>query len=737
MNSKSILLYYVFFFSIIYSGTQISGLVIEENNEPVSYANVYIENSYDGASTDLDGKFTFISNEVGKQIIICSYVGYESFIDTLILNNIDIKLNIALKRKVSTANEVIVTAGTFEASDENRVVILNPIDIVSTAGARGDITGALQALPGSQPRGEEEGLFVRGGDASESKTIVDGLVIQNPYFSSVPDIPQRGRFTPFEFEGTVFSTGGYSAIYGQALSSIVDLTTWNRFGDVDAHTIGITPLSLSYGRPFGNEDITCGINLNYTNLKYYNDFNNSKTLNNFFRNRVSFIKPPEGFQINTNFKKKMNKGTLKYYGRYSANNLIFDIEEGSFNLENNNIYISSIYNGIIKDDVSMNIGFSYSSNEDDRFLVYNPANGEELNLDIASNDNLYQIRSVFSRKLFSNSILRYGIHLFDQYNEYSQFDSLYQKEEKIIDEFMMAGFFELDMKLSRTIAFRLGGRLESSKFLDKTNAAPRFSFAYKLGRFDQISYAYGKFYQTPDLGFDQWYRDVGAAYDTHNMNLDFESSTHHILNYQWVKNNRVFRVELYDKEYNNLIRIDDDLNLNNNGYGYAKGIDIFWRDNKFTFENIDFWLSYSYLNTKRQYRDYPRLITPAFAAEHILTLIFKQNFEISKSQFQLSLGYTLTSGRPYYDPFNDLEYTTENYQSFNIGGSIIPPIGENNFLVIFFNLENPFGYRNSFGYRYRDFDYITALDEPDEIRPPSLRTFFIGCFMFFDTGNNE
>ena len=78
----------------------------------------------------------------------------------------------------------------------------------------------------------------------------------------------------------------------------------------------------------------------------------------------------------------MNKGTLKYYGRYSANNLIFDIEEGSFNLENNNIYISSIYNGIIKDDVSMNVGFSYSSNEDDRFLAYNPANGEELNLDI-------------------------------------------------------------------------------------------------------------------------------------------------------------------------------------------------------------------------------------------------------------------------------------------------------------------------------------------------------------------
>ena len=86
---------------------------------------------------------------------------------------------------------------------------------------------------------------MRGGDAVESKTIVDGLLIQNPYDSSVPHIPQRGRFTPFEFEGTVFSTGGYSAQYGQALSSVVDLTTWNRFDEIDAHTVGITPLNLT------------------------------------------------------------------------------------------------------------------------------------------------------------------------------------------------------------------------------------------------------------------------------------------------------------------------------------------------------------------------------------------------------------------------------------------------------------------------------------------------------------
>ena len=51
-------------------------------------------------------------------------------------------------------------------------------------------------------------------------------------------------------------------------------------------------------------------------------------------------------------------------------------------------------------------------------------------------------------------------------------------------------------------------------------------------------------------------------------------------------------------------------------------------------------------------------------------------------------------------------------------------------MVVFFNISNPFGYRNSFGYNFVDFD-STELDSPDEKLPGSLRSVFIGCFMFF------
>ena len=78
-------------------------------------------------------------------------------------------------------------------------------------------------MPGAQQIGEQEGLFVRGGTGEETKQFIDGTLVNNPYYTSVPDIATRGRFSPFLFKGTVFSTGGYSALYGQALSSAVIL----------------------------------------------------------------------------------------------------------------------------------------------------------------------------------------------------------------------------------------------------------------------------------------------------------------------------------------------------------------------------------------------------------------------------------------------------------------------------------------------------------------------------------
>ena len=83
----------------------------------------------------------------------------------------------------------------------------------------------MQTLPGTQSVGEDGRLFVRGGEADETQTYVDGIRVAQPYGASAQNLPTRGRFSPLLFSGISFSTGGYSAEYGDALSSVLLLNT--------------------------------------------------------------------------------------------------------------------------------------------------------------------------------------------------------------------------------------------------------------------------------------------------------------------------------------------------------------------------------------------------------------------------------------------------------------------------------------------------------------------------------
>ncbi len=62
--------------------------------------------------------------------------------------------------------------------------------------------------------------------------------------------------------------------------------------------------------------------------------------------------------------------------------------------------------------------------------------------------------------------------------------------------------------------------------------------------------------------------------------------------------------------------------FSNDGFGYAKGIDIFWRQNQ-KIKNTDYWISYSYLDTERDFRNYTTAATPNFASTHNLSIVGK------------------------------------------------------------------------------------------------------------------
>src|SRR5690349_14664934 len=170
----------------------------------------------------------------------------------------------------------------FAAGDQSRRTIFRPLDIATTAGATADIAGALNTLPGTQKVGESGQLFVRGGDGRETRTFIDGMVVFDPYRASAPNTPSRGRFLPFMFSGTSFSTGGYSAEYGQALSSALVLDSRDK-SEVSRTDIGL----LSVGGDVAHTQVwnrgSATGKIQYTNISPYTSL---------IRQRVDWITPP-------------------------------------------------------------------------------------------------------------------------------------------------------------------------------------------------------------------------------------------------------------------------------------------------------------------------------------------------------------------------------------------------------------------------------------------------------------
>ena len=124
-------------------------------------------------------------------------------------------------------------------------------------------------MPGTTTVAEDGRLFVRGGDANETQIFIDGIRVFTPYSPTTNNTPTRGRYSPFLFDGITFSTGGYSAEFGQALSSVLLLNTIDE-PDQEKTDIGIMSLGATLGNTQKWDKSSLSVNASYINLAPYN-----------------------------------------------------------------------------------------------------------------------------------------------------------------------------------------------------------------------------------------------------------------------------------------------------------------------------------------------------------------------------------------------------------------------------------------------------------------------------------
>lgn len=676
----------------------VSGIVVDEKNKPIAGANVFIDGTYDGASTDDKGIFSFQTTASGNQILVISFLTFETLKTAIDANNCKDK-TFKLKESVNTLDAVVITAGSFSAGEKSRVSVLKPLDIVTTAGSAGNIIAALQTLPGTQNVGEDGRLFVRGGEADETQTFVDGIRVAQPYEATTGNLPTRGRFSPFLFSGMSFSTGGYSAEYGEALSSVLLLNTQDE-ADQNKTDISLMTVGLGLGHTQKWNKSSLSVNVAYIDLATYEPLPQN----------VDWNKPFQSLSGETVYRYNFANGIFKSYASFSASRFDLNQEDSNqpekvrVNLMNNNFYLNTSYKGNFGGNWQLFTGLSYGYNHSKIGIDAN---------DVKNSEHASHLKLKFTKKLSDRVKLNFGSDYFitrfdEDFN--TTFSSGY-------DAGIAAVYTEADIFFSKKFAAKIGVRASTNDYIDENTVSPRASLAYKISKNSQFAFAYGNFEQAPRPDYLKYSDDFKT-----------EKAAHYILNYQYIKNARTLRLEGYYKGYSDLVKYNTESPefnsvYSNNGQGFAKGIDVFWRDGN-SIKNLEYWFSYSYIDTKRDYQNFSSEVTPDFVATHSASLVTK--YWISDWKSQMGLTQQFSSGRPYNDPNQTafMNGRTKSYNSLSFSWAYLLTQQK----ILYFSVSNVLGTQNIFGYNYADTPNGSGVYDRKAVIPSADRFFFVGFF---------
>lgn len=442
---------------------------------------------------------------------------------------------------------------------------------------------------------------------------------------------------------------------------------------------------------------------------------------------------------------------LKYYGSLSHTDVGFrnqDVDslslKNAFGLKNFNNYNNLSWKEKLGRNWRIQSSITATNNRDNiKMELQDDQNNKEIitGNDFYANKNFSLVskgfygngKIVLEKKLGGLSAIRFG----SEYN-YSDEKSTYTAYtgddfKQHLRENLISAFAETDIYLTNELAAKIGGRAEHSDLLNKWNMAPRISLAYKFKNNGQASFAYGIFYQNPE---NKYLPSINS--------LHFSKATHYILQYQKISSDYTFRTEIFYKKYDDLIKTGNTYNstkaINNDGFGDAKGIEFFWRDRK-SIKSLDYWISYSYLDTKRDFLNYPFAIRPSFATKHTASIVMKKFVLPLKTNFNAS--YTFATGRPYYnisnDGSNNLKITeqghTKNYNDLSVSINYLPSLGKKDakaFTVFVLSVTNVLGFNNVYSY-----NFSANGKNKIAITPPAKRFVYLGCFISLGIDRTE
>jgi hypothetical protein len=666
------LIIFLLFFSITVlsqdSGVINGKVTDKETQNPVPEAIVTILNTDIKTTTDSQGKFQFTNIPYGTYELKVSSLGYEAFIhtDVVLLSSRPTNVDIELLISNLTTEQIDVEGKYFQRSTDVSTSSYNLDfeEVRRAPGAVEDISRMVQIMPGVSPANDQRNdLIVRGGSPSENLTMIDGIEIPN-----VNHFPTQGSSSGpigminVKFIDDVnFSTGGFSARYGDKLSSVMDIKFREGYrkrflSDINLSTAG-------FGGIFEGPLFT---------QKGSFIFSARKSYLNLIKGAIRLAAVPDYWDFNLKAVYDIDKNTrLSLVG-------IGGLDKISFEGESPEISDDNPYGKAKGDQQQFTAGLNFKKlfkkgywqnvlGNSTAFLNYT---NSDLRTDILKfKYNSYESDFNFKSELFyqlnkSNNLIvgvsgryiKFKNETYYQADTTNFGDPLPETNISVKDNYNKASAFaQYTLKLAgNKVIINAGARFDYFSGIKKNTAvSPRIGVSYSLLPTTTISASTGLYYQSPEY--------IWLAADPRNVNLKYIKAIHYVAGIEHLFTPELrLSIEAYYKDYSNypvstliptyvLISGGTENGPNlmygeavSEGKGFSRGID-FSLHKKLTGNGFYGMINYSLSESK---------VTGLVGGEKPGSFDYRHNLTIIAG-YQLSndwlvgLKFRYTTGRPY------------------------------------------------------------------------------------------
>ena len=201
----------------------VNGKITDENQAPVFLANVAIPGTPYGTVTDEAGVFSLEIPANEDINLTISYLGFERITLSLRLQPGEThEISQVLRVTVQNLNEVTIREQHERATTITRIDI-KTLDMLPNVS--GNLETILGTLPGVSSRSELSSQYsVRGGNFDENLVYVNLVEIHRPQLVRSGQQEGLSFINPDMVSSIKFSAGGFDAIYGDKMSSVLDIT---------------------------------------------------------------------------------------------------------------------------------------------------------------------------------------------------------------------------------------------------------------------------------------------------------------------------------------------------------------------------------------------------------------------------------------------------------------------------------------------------------------------------------